>query len=64
MSRRMTSGSPKPSRGQTRRLYKAFYILDGVEVEHPKWAIGDNKDEAQIHWEMTYNLKATRLKIR
>jgi hypothetical protein len=60
----MTGGSPKPSRGHTTRLYKAFYMLDGIEVEHPKWAIGSNKADAQAYWEIMYGLKATRLKIR
>lgn len=64
MSRRFSKGSHKKASGVTTRLYKAYYMLDGVEVEHNRWAIGNNKEEAQKYWEELYGLKATKLKIR
>ena len=60
----MTGGSPKASSGCTRRLYNVYYILDGIEVKHSNWAIGDNKGDAQVYWETKYNLKASKLKIK
>ena len=64
MSRRLTKGSHKAAAGVTFRLYKAFYILNGNEVQHERYAMGSNKEEAKLSFEATYGITTTKLKQR